>query len=310
MKANRIHRFGAPEVIVFEEVPRPAPGEGEVLVRVQAAGVGPWDGWIRTGKSVLPQPLPLILGSDLAGRVEAVGPGVTALTAGDEVYGVTNARFTGAYAEWAVASVAMLAPKPRTLDWVTAASMPVVAATAWQMLFDHAAVTAGQTVLVHGGSGNVGAYAVQLARKAGARVFATAAAAEREHVTRLGAEEVIDAREVSFEDELEGPVDVVIDTVGGEVLQRSLAVVRPGGIVVSAVSEPDAAEAARRWVRARFILVDTTTAVLAELAKRVDAGELTTRVGEVLPLAAARQAHESLEGTRPRPRGKIVLQVA
>jgi NADPH:quinone reductase-like Zn-dependent oxidoreductase len=308
MKACRVHRFGPPEVIAVEETARPQPGAGEVLVRVRAAGVGPWDAWIRAGKSVIPQPLPLTPGSDLSGIVEAVASGPTGFARGDEVFGVTNKQFTGAYAEYAAAAGGMIARKPRRLSDVEAAAVPVIAVTAWQMLFDHAHVAAGQTVLVHGGGGNVGALAVQLARREGARVIATASAADVDHVRALGASEVVDFRSVRFED-VTGPVDAVIDTVGGAVQQRSFGVLKPGGVLVSAVSRPDQAEAARRGVRALFMLVDTTTATLTRLAGMFDAGELSARVGLVLPLADARQAHEMLEGTRARPRGKIVLGV-
>ena len=214
MKANRIHQFGPPEVIVFEDVERPEPGFGEVLVRVEASGAGPWDCWVRAGSSVLPQPLPLTLGADLSGVVEAVGPSVVAFKPGDELFGVTNARFTGANAEYALASTAMIALKPGRLGFIEAASMPVVAVTAWQMLFDHAGLVPGETVLVHGGAGNVGSYAVQFARLAGARVVATASAQDIDKVQALGAEKVIDFRAQRFEEELKD-VDVVIDTVGG-----------------------------------------------------------------------------------------------
>ena len=177
MKAWRVHAFGPPEAMRFERVARPAPGAGEVLVKVHAAGVGPWDGWIRSGKSALPQPLPLTLGSDLSGVIEAVGLDVTGLQIGDSVYGVTNPRFIGAYAEYAVASAAMIARKPASLGHIEAASVPVIAVTAWQGLFDESRLTKGQTVLIHGGAGNVGAYAVQMARGAGLRCIATAGTA-------------------------------------------------------------------------------------------------------------------------------------
>src|SRR5690349_1616183 len=162
MMAWRVHAFGPPETMQFERVPRPDPGPGEVLVKVHAAGVGPWDGWIRAGKSALPQPLPLTLGSDLSGEIQAVGPDVSELRVGDQVYGVTNPRFIGAYAEYALASAAMIARKPTSLSHIEAASVPVIAVTAWQGLFDQAQLTAGRTVLIHGAAGNVGAYAVQL----------------------------------------------------------------------------------------------------------------------------------------------------
>jgi NADPH:quinone reductase-like Zn-dependent oxidoreductase len=159
-KACRIHQFGGPEVISLEDMVPPEPGKGEVLVRVRAAGVGPWDAWVRAGKSALPQPLPLTLGSDIAGVVQAVGPGVTGLAPGDAVFGVTNPHFTGGYADYAVATAAMLAKKPAALSDIDAASVPVVTVTAWQALFEEARLTAGQSVLIHGAAGNVGAFAV------------------------------------------------------------------------------------------------------------------------------------------------------
>jgi NADPH:quinone reductase-like Zn-dependent oxidoreductase len=307
MKANRIHRFGPPEVIVFEEVEKPSPGAGEVLVAVKASGAGPWDGWIRAGTAKVDQSLPLTLGSDLSGLVETVGPRVTDFAPGDEVFGITNARFTEANAEYAVASVGMIALKPRKLGFIEAASMPVVAVTAWQMLFDHARLAPGQTVLIHGAAGSVGAYAVQFARMVRARVIATASARDVDYVYGLDADEVIDFRASRFEEGLD-PVDVVIDLVGGDVQSRSLAVLKPGGSLVSAVSKPDAEEAKRRGVHAEFILVDVTTAALTRIGAMVDADEIVTSVGAVLPLAELRTAHEMMEGMRSRPRGKIVLK--
>jgi len=309
MKACRVHRFGPPEAIVIDDVPVPAPAAGEVLVRVTAAGVGPWDGWIRAGKSVLPQPLPLTLGSDLAGVVETVGPGVAGVAPGDAVFGVTNPRFTGAHAEYAIAARGMIAAKPAGLDDVAAAAVPVVAVTAWQMLFDRAHVAAGQTVLVHGAGGSVGASALQMARAAGARVVATAGRDDLAYVRGLGADVVCDYRADRFEDHARD-VDVVVDTVGGETQTRSFAVLKRGGTLVSIVSEPDAQEAARRGVQASFLLVGVTTTLLERVAALIAAGRLATRVGAVLPLAEARAAHEMLEGSRPRPSGKIVLRVA
>jgi NADPH:quinone reductase-like Zn-dependent oxidoreductase len=308
MKANQIHQYGSPDVITFEEIEKPVPGEGEVLVRVKAAGVGPWDAWIRAGKSVLPQPLPLTLGSDLSGVVDAIGPGVEQFAVGDVVYGVTNKRFVGAYAEYAIALAGMIAKKPRTLNDVEAASVPVVAVTAWQMLFDHAQLAPGQTVLVQGGGGNVGAYAVQLARHAKARVIATAMPGDVDYVRGLGADEVIDVTTTRFED-VAGPVDAVIDTVGGDAQRRSFAVLKTGGVLVSSVSAPDAEEAAKRGVRAMFMLVNVTSENLTRIADMFESRELTACVGTVLPLTEARLAHEMLDGKQPRPRGKIVLAV-
>jgi NADPH:quinone reductase-like Zn-dependent oxidoreductase len=308
MRAFRVHRFGPPDVLAIETIARPVPGEAEVLVRIRAAGVGPWDAWVRAGKSVVPQPLPLTPGSDLSGVIEAIGANVTTFELGDEVFGVTNARFTGTYAEYAVAAAAMLAAKPATLDDVSAASVPVVAVTAWQALFEQARVRPGQTVLIHGGAGSVGAFAVQLAKQAGTRVIATASAGDVDYVRRLGADAVVDFRATRFEDVAQH-ADVVIDLVGGDVQVRSFAVLKPGGVLVSAVSRPDQEIARRHGVRALFFLVDVTTSHLTRLAEMIDAGKLATNVGTILPLADARVAHEMLEGARPRPNGKIVLRV-
>ena len=302
MKAARVHRFGGPEVIVLEDVPTPVPAAGEVLVRVRAAGVGPWDAWVRSGKSVLPQPLPLTLGSDLAGVVDAVGPGA-AFAVGDEVFGVTNKRFTNANAEYAIALAAMIAKKPASLDYVAAASVPVVAVTALQMLFDHGGLVAGQTVVVHGGAGNVGAYAVMLAKASGARVIATGLTNEVETIRALGADVVVDVTASRLQDAA-SDVDLVVDTIGPKVQDASFAVLKPSGVLVSSVTEPAAGKA-----RSKFMLVDVTTAALERVAALLEAGTLRTNVGRVLPFASIAEAHEMLDGTRPRPNGKIVLTV-
>jgi NADPH:quinone reductase-like Zn-dependent oxidoreductase len=308
MKAWRVNDFGSTDAMTLEEIARPQPGAGEILVKVAAAGVGPWDGWIRSGHSALPQPLPLTLGSDLSGIVVAIGDGVGDFAVGEAVYGVTNVRFTGAYAEYAVASAEMMAGKPESLSDAEAASVPVIAVTAWQALFEQARVGQGQTVLIHGAAGNVGAYAVQFARQSGAHVVATAGTGDVEIVRALGADEVIDYKTARFED-VAHDVDVVIDLVGGETQGRSFAVLKRGGLLVSAVLKPNQALAERHGVRALFFLVEVTTMHLSRIAEMIDAGELTVNVGTVLPFADARIAHEMLEGARPRPRGKIILNV-
>ncbi|MCI0428894.1 MAG: NADP-dependent oxidoreductase [Nitrospiraceae bacterium] len=308
MMAWRVHEFGPPSVMKFEQVPRPNPGPGEVLVKVEAIGVGPWDGSIRAGKSVLPQPLPLTLGSDLSGDIISVGPRVCDLRAGDQVYGVTNPRFVGAYAEYAVASAAMVSRKPTSLTYIEAASVPVIAVTAWEGLHDQAQLEEGQTAIIHGAAGNVGAYAVQLARRAGVRTIATAAAEDIPFVRNLGADTVIDYRSQRFEEEVRD-ADAVIDLVGGETQRRSFQVLRRGGKLISAVSRPDQHLAQSHGVEATFFLVKVTSRHLAEIAALIDNGKLRTRVGAVLPLADAREAHFMLEGLRPQPKGKIVLTV-
>jgi len=308
MKAVRVHSFGPPEVISIEDVPEPEPGDGEVVVQVKAAGVGPWDAWIRSGKSVLPQPLPLTLGSDLSGVIHSIGVGVEGLQTGDEVFGVTNERFTGAYAEYAVAKAAMIAPKPKSLNHAHAASVPVVAVTAWQMVLELAQLAPGQSVLVHGGAGNVGAYAVQLAKRAGAMVITTVSAKDATYARSLGADGVIDYRARRFEEQVKD-MDAVLDTVGGETLDRSYGLLKRGGILVSAATRPSNEKAEQHGVRALFFLVAVTTERLRKIAELIDAGKLKTEVGEVLWLNEARQAHEMLEGA-PHRRGKIVIKVA
>src|SRR5262245_18606550 len=308
MKAVRILQFGSPDVIVNSNVPRPEPGKGELLVRVKAAGVGPWDALIREGNSELPQKLPLTLGSDIAGTVEAIGGEVAGFKAGDEVYGVTNDQFIGGYAEYAVASAGKMAKKPTALNFVEAAGAPVVAVTAWQMLFDYARVIPAQTVLIHGGAGNVGSYAVQLARAAGVTTIVTASSGDTDYVKSLGAQKVIDYQKTRFENAVTA-VDAAIDTVGGETRQRSLNVIKPGGILVTVVSPPPAKTGTFDGIRVVFFLVDVTTERLNNITRLFNEGKLHTHVGTVLPLQEARTAHKMLSGT-PHARGKIVLKVA
>lgn len=304
MKAVRIHRFGPPSVVIVEDIERPAPGPGEVMVRVAASGVAPWDALIREGNSkVSPQP-PLTLGSDLSGVVEASGPDIADFKKGDEVYGVTNPQFCGANAEFAIASANMIAKKPGRLTHLEAGSAPVIAVTAWQMLFDYARAVENQRVLILGAAGNVGAYAVQLAAMKGLDITALAGSQDFEYVRSLGAQTVFDYRSVSFEERL-SPVDVVIDMVGGNTRERSFRVVKRGGIVVSVVSTDPMQQ--RPDVRSVFFYVEVTTARLNTISKMFDDGILRPHVGSVLPLDEARTAHEMLGGA-PHKRGKIMLQ--
>ena len=307
MKAVRVNHFGPPDVLSVEDIARPAPQAGEVLVRVSAAGVGPWDAWIREGMSKVSPPLPLTLGSDIAGIVESVGPEVSEFGTGDEIYGVTNKHFCGGYAEFAVASAGMIARKPEKLSFVEAASVPVVAVTAWQMLFDYANARAGQTVLIHGAAGSVGAFAVQLAKDAGLKVFATASGKDAQMVQRMGADQVIDYRNERFET-LVPPVDIVLDNVGGETKLRSFAVLKDTGILVSAVSTNTTDVPPGRENQAVFFMVEVTTARLDRVSDLLRSGKLVAQVGSVLPLDDARLAHEMLAGA-PHERGKLVLRI-
>lgn len=309
MRTAQISQYGPIDVIEFVDLPIPEPGAGQLRVKVKAAGVGPWDALVREGRSGAPQSLPLTLGSDVAGIVDAIGPKVVAFREADEVYGLTNEHFTGGYAEYALVSAASMALKPKALTFVEAASVPVVAVTAWQMLFDFARVSAGQKVLILGAAGNVGAYAVQLARNAGLDVTATASTTDLEYVRELGATTVVDYRQATIEDSA-SRVDAVIDTVGGPMRERSISLIRRGGILVSAVYSPMPNEAAARaGVRAVSFIVDVTAETLNFVSKLFDSGKLRPQVGTVLPLEEARLAHQMLAGA-PHARGKIVLNIA
>ena len=294
--------------MALEDVARPIPGSDEVLVRVEGAGVGPWDSLVRSGQSGLGQSLPLTLGSDLSGTVVEVGPRVSAFVSGDLVYGLTNAEFTGGYAQFAVAKAAMLALKPLRSTFIEAAAVPVIAVTAWQMLFDLAKVVPDQKVLVTGAAGSVGSFALQFARWHRARAIAVISSDDDERVRSLGAEEVIDLRHRSL-DSLRERIDVVIDTAGGEKQREAAQALKPGGVLVSSVSPPDQDLMKQLRVRGQFFIVDVTTSHLDRIARMLDEGQIAAHVGTVLALDEARIAHEMMAGERPYSRGKIVLNV-
>jgi NADPH:quinone reductase-like Zn-dependent oxidoreductase len=305
MRAVRIHQFGPPEVVVLEEVPLPSPGAREVLVQVAAAGVAPWDALIREGKSkVSPQP-PLTLGSDLAGVVHSVGDDVTEFKPGDEIYGVTSPQFVGAQAEYAVAQVGMIARKPQGLSFLEAASAPVVAVTAWQMLFEYAHAKRGQTMMILGAAGSVGSYAVQMALATGIGVIGVVRMRDAEMMRELGVGQVVDADAV---DSMNGlpPADAILDLVGGDMAEHCLSALKPGGKVVSVVSD----RPLPNWpeVQPAFFYAEVTTARLDKLTELFDGRKIKAGVGSVLPLAQARHAHEMLAGA-PHNSGKIVLEV-
>jgi NADPH:quinone reductase-like Zn-dependent oxidoreductase len=248
------------------------------------------------------------LGSDLSGVVEALGPGVTQCKPGDEIYGVTNSDFIGACAEFALASSKMTARKPACLNFTEAASVPVVAVTAWQMLFEYAQAQPNQIVLILGAAGNVGGYAIQFAKQAGLHVFATASEDDSPYVQRLGATTVIDYKRERLEEAMP-MADVVLDLVGGETQERSLKIIKPGGILVSVVSKPIPRPADRKDIRAIFFLAEVTTARLDRITNFFNEGMLIPRVGTVVPLDDVRMAHQMLAGAPHKP-GKIVLTIA
>ena len=308
MRAIRIHGFGGIDTMRLDEIPRPVPGAGEVLVAVKAAGVGPWDRLIREGRSGLGQALPLTLGSDVSGTVAALGAGVGVFALGDAVYGATNDQFVGGYAEYALVEAGKIAPKPAALDYVTAAGLPVVAVTAWQMLFEYARIEPGQAILVRGAAGSVGACATQMAKQAGASIYGTARARDMERVRALGAEPVVESDRVGAQ-LASRSVDAVIDTIGGDALESTCEALRPNGIIVSVVRAPDEAYLRSKGMRAAYFIVNVTRERLDNISAMVERGTLNLPIGEVLDLENASTAHRMSDGA-PHKSGKIVLKVA
>jgi len=310
MKAVRIHQYGGPEVLSLEDVQRPTPGPDELLIKVRAASVNPADWKIRQGylQQFFPLSLPATLGGDFSGTVEATGSGVTRFKRGDEVYAShEDLNKGGAYAEYTLANESEVAFKPKSVDHVHAAAIPSAGQTAWQALFDTAKLGAGQKVLIHAAAGGVGVFAVQFAKAKGAYVIGTASGKNKAFLCELGVDEAIDYEKTRFEDVVHD-VDVVLDTIGGEVQERSWKVLKKGGILISVVSPPNAEQAAKYGVRAVFFLMHRGSADLVEIARLVDSGQVKTVVDTVLPLAEVRRAHElSAHG---HGRGKIVLKVA
>ena len=309
MRAARVHKPGPPDVIVVEDLEVPEPGAQEVLVRVYAAGVGPWDALVRTGKSGLPHTYPVTPGSEISGVVERLGSNTNGFAVGAEVFGATNPLFINGYAEYAIATVRMIARRPASLSHLEAAALPVVGVTAWQMLFDHAQAREGQTVVVHGSAGNVGSYAIQLARFRKLQVIGTISGGDPGYVRGLGADRVIDTKSQSLT-ELSIGADIVIDTVGGKDQDQLFGLLKPGGIIVSSVIRPNVELAKQHQVQSDYLIVDVNTDQLTQLAQLHERHELTIPVGSILPLADAVAAHEMLAGTRAHRRGKIVIKIA
>lgn len=304
MQAARINDYGGPEVIVIERIPRPEPATGQVLVRIKAAGVNPAD-WKMGGgafKQFMPLPFPWIPGIEGAGVVEAVGPEVKTLKPGQAVYGA----FGNSYAEYAVVPATEIYLKPEHLSFEQAASVPVGALTAWQAVVEEAEVQPGQRVLVHGGAGGVGLYAVQLARWKGAHVIATASAANAGYVRSIGAETVIDYQTTKFEDVVKD-LDSVIDTVGGDLIGRSLKVIRTGGIFVTVAGRVDPEMGQPHGIRVVSSRRGDANK-LQQLGELLESGKLTPKVAKVFPLSQARQAQELSKTGHGQ--GRIVLQMA
>lgn len=315
MQAIRVHQYGGPEQLKLEEVPRPEPQAGEVLIRVYAAGVLPAEWKMREGffKNIFPVSFPYIPGSAMAGVVAEIGPGVTSFEKGRAVFGRTT---NGAYAEYTTTAVeppalapqtfSLLALKPDTLSFAEAATISGGATIAWTALFEDGGLQSGQRVLIHGAAGGVGLYAVQFARWKGAQVLATASTANLDFVRSLGVETVIDYTVTPFE-QAAHEVDLVLDTIGRETLQRSMNVVKPGGTLVSLLEQPPQEEARERGIRAIKNAATPTSDTLQTIAKLMVEGQVRAVVGQTFPLREARQAHELSQSGHGR--GRIVLRI-
>lgn len=309
MKAIVLHEYGGPEVLKYEHALRPEPKEDQILVRVIAAGVNPVDGMIRSGMFAKHEKaaFPMILGGDIAGVVENVGNKIAKFKTGDPVFAYLSLKNGGGYAEYALATEREAAPKPKSLTYVEAAAVPIVALTAWQALVDTAKLSAGQTVLIHGGSGGVGTFAIQIARARGAKVIATASTVNQDLLKELGADIAVDYTKQKFED-LAKDVDVVLDSVGKDTLARSYGVVKKGGFIVSIVARLDQAELDKHGIHGATLSVDPNSEELAEIGKLIDEKKIKVIVSQTFPLSEAVKAQE--QAATGHTRGKIVLKVA
>lgn len=309
MKAVRIHTYGGRDVLTYEDAPMPEIGDNDVLIRVHAAAVCPFDWKVRQGYLAgwMDFNMPLILGWDVSGVVTEIGSQVNNFSVGDEVFALADVSRNGGYAEYISVPAAKVVAKPKTIDHVETAAIPNSGLAAWQALINTANLRAGQTVLVHAAAGGVGTFAVQIAKWRGATVIGTASPNNHDFLTQLGADQVIDYNTTRFEDMVHD-VDVVLDDVGGDTQERSYAVLKPGGILISIVQPPDEEKAAAAGVRTAFVAADNSNGTLNQIAELVDLGSVCPVVTAIFPLSEAAQAHALSESMHTR--GKIVLQVA
>jgi NADPH:quinone reductase-like Zn-dependent oxidoreductase len=308
MKTQRFHAFGGPGVLKMEDLPRPDLGEEELLVKVVAAGVNPVDYKIREGKypAVKSDDLPYVPGREIAGVVEACGGLVDEWKEGDAVFAMLGID-RGGYAEYAIVKDSEAAPKPRSLDFVAAASVPLAGLTAWQGLFRYGELKAGQRVLIHGGSGGVGHFAIQFAKVRGAYVITTVSAQHIDFVRGLGADEVIDYKAQRFEDVVKD-VDLVYDLIAGETQERSWGVLKRGGIMVSTLAEPSQEKARAQGVRAMRYTVKENGGELEEIGRLIDEGKVKPKIARTYGLAEAASAQDYVE--QGHTEGKVVLKIA
>jgi len=306
MKTIRIHSFGDASVLTTEDAPRPMPGDHQILIRVRAASVNPIDYKIRSGSFTRPDiALPVTLGRDVAGTIEAMGKKVVGFDLGDDVFAFLS-KNSGGYAEYALAEENEIAPKPETLDFVAAAAVPLAAITAWQGLFDYGELEEGQRVLIHGAAGGVGLFAVQFAKVRGATVIATGRKEDIALLRQLGADQTIDYLAEKFEDRVED-VDLVLDLVGGETQERSWAVLRKGGRLISTLKQPSEEKARQCAATGKVFMAKAKADQLRTIGRLIDEGSVVVHVEKIMPLDHVREAHDCLE--HEHTQGKIVLTV-
>lgn len=306
MKAVRIHKFGGPEVLKYEEIPVPQPGPGEIRIRIIAAGVNPIDWKIRSGL-LGEMPLPMTMGLDVAGVVDdAQGQEAASFQPGEEVFAKVSIG-QGGYAEYTVVNTTQVAKKPKSIGFIESAAIPTAGLAAWQSLFDIAGLEKGQSVLVHGAAGGVGSFAVQFAKWKGAYVIGTASEKNEQFLKSIGTDEFIDYKKQRFED-VAGKVDVVLDTIGGDTFERSWGVLKPGGYLVSTVAGIPEEAPEKYGVRAQRLMTRADGGELAQIAAIIDEQPVKPVVTTILPLSEAQKAHEMSESRHTR--GKIVLRVA
>ncbi len=307
MRAVRIHQFGGSTEMKLEEITIPEPSDGEVLIKVVAAGVNPIDWKIREGylAEVISHTLPLTLGWDFSGEIVSLGKNTGKWSIGDEVYARPDFSKNGSYAEYIVVSEDEISAKPKTLSWQKAAAVPLVTLTAWQALKDIGAVKQWDRVLIHAGAGGVGIAAIQLAKQAGATVYTTSSTNNIEFLKELGADEVIDYTQEDFS-KLEN-LDIVLDTIGGEVLEKSWVTLKKGASLISIAEVPNEELAAKYDVRASFCFVQANPEQLSEISNLIDSGNIKVEIDSVYRLEDIAAAHDKSESGHTR--GKIVIQV-
>ncbi|HUI39984.1 MAG TPA: NADP-dependent oxidoreductase [Methanothrix sp.] len=304
MKAIRIHEFGGPEVLRYEDVPMPLPGPEEIGIRVVASGVNPVDWKMRRG--LMRIPLPMTMGLDVAGVVDTLGQDARGFRPGDRVFAKVSPPH-GSYAEYTIVKASHSAMMPKSIGFAESAAIPTAGLTAWQSLFDIAGLTSGQSILIHGAAGGVGSFAVQFAKWKGAHVIGTASSRNAQFLKDLGADQFVDYRNQRFEDVV-NDLDVVLDTIGRDTFERSWSVLKPGGFLVTTVAEVPEGAAEAHGVRAKRIASWADGGELAKIADLIDERKVRPMVATVLPLAEARRAQEMSESHHTQ--GKIVLQVA